>query len=505
MAETLYEAFAATASRMPERTVVFCGEEEATYRRILQEAEAIASALVREFQVGPGDRVAIWMPNSVAFVSALFGIWQAGGIAVPINSFYKPAEAGYVLSNSESKVLISSKETFGERVAATTAMLTPSPAVFWVQELPNIVSQSIEGYRAVQSEQPAALIYTSGTTGRPKGAMLSHGNLLANVESCRSALRLQEDDRFGLVLPMFHSFMLTVGLLLPLLSGVPTVILRSLSPLRNAMEELHRRGVSVLPVMPQFFAAMAHAPVPETHRLRCCISGSAPLPIRILQDFEAAYGVPLLEGYGLSEASPVVSVNPINGVRKVGSIGLPIPGVEVTIRDDAGKILPPYQVGELWVRGPNVMLGYWKNEEATAKALREGWLLTGDLGYLDEEGYIYITDRKKDLILVRGNNVYPREIEEWIYQFPGVKDAAVIGEPDPSRGEHPVAFIEPADPQNPPDLQALASFLRERLADYKLPRRYEIIPQHPRNATGKILKTVLREQTRPSSRESLRG
>ncbi len=211
----------------------------------------------------------------------------------------------------------------------------------------------------------------------------------------------------------------------------------------------------------------------------------------MLKDFEAKFSIPLIEGYGLSEASPVVAKNPIHGVRKPGSIGLPIPHVEMSIQDESGKILGAGEIGEICVRGGNVMLGYWNHPEETAKVIRDGWLLTGDVGYRDADGYYYITDRKKDMLLVNGNNVYPREIEEVIYQFPGVKEAAVIGVPDPRRGEQPVAFVVAAEGQTV-DEKALVQFIRGKLADYKMPKQVVLMPALPRNALGKVLKTELR-------------
>jgi long-chain acyl-CoA synthetase len=340
------------------------------------------------------------------------------------------------------------------------------------------------------------LIYTSGTTGRPKGAMLTHGNLLHNVESCRIVLQTVEHDRFAVLLPMFHSYMLTVGLLLPLLVGGSVVLVKSLHPVRNAIQELFARQATVLPAIPQFYRSLANADIEPPLPMRICISGSAPLPVQVLKDFEKKFGIPLIEGYGLSEASPVVAKNPLDRTRKPGSIGLPIPDVEMSVQNDAGQMLGPGEIGEICVRGENVMLGYWNQPEETAEAFRGDWLLTGDVGYRDEDGYYYITDRKKDMLLVNGNNVYPREIEEVIYGFPGIKEVAVVGWPDSRRGEQPVAFVVAAEGATV-DPEALLAFIRTRLADYKVPRRVIPATALPRNATGKILKTVLREQNPP--------
>jgi len=338
----------------------------------------------------------------------------------------------------------------------------------------------------------AVIIYTSGTTGRPKGAMLSHGNLLANVNSCRIVLSAVQDDRFVVLLPMFHSFMLCVGVFLPMLVGGSSVLIKSLHPPKNVILEIMHRQATILPAIPQFFRTLANAQAPADLPLRICISGGAPLPAEILREFNEKMPIPLLEGYGLSEASPVVSMNPLAGPWKAGSIGKPIPDVEITVQNDDGEKLGSGETGEICVRGSNVMQGYWNQPEETAKALRHGWLLTGDIGHCDADGYYYITDRKKDMLLVNGINVYPREIEETIYKFPGVKEAAVIGVPDARRGEQPIAFVS-ANEGTRLDEKAIQHFVREKLADYKVPRRVIVLTGLPRNATGKILKTQLKQ------------
>jgi len=288
---------------------------------------------------------------------------------------------------------------------------------------------------------------------------------------------------------------LTVGMLLPLLVGGSIVLVKSLHPVRNVLQEIIQRQATILPAIPQFYRSMANASIHPHLPLRVCISGSAPLPAQVLKEFEAKFHVPLIEGYGLSEASPVVTKNPLDRTRKAGSIGLPIPDVEVSIQDESGRKLGANEIGEVCVRGGNVMLGYWRKPEETAKVMRHGWLLTGDIGYRDAEGYYYITDRKKDMLLVNGINVYPREIEEVLYQFPGVKEAAVIAKPDARRGEQPVAYVAPNE-GTVLDEKILQQFVRRKLADYKVPRQVVFLAALPRNTTGKILKTTLREMLR---------
>ena len=497
----LATAFAAGAEKHGRKTAVFWGDAEYSFEQLHGQSLCLARRLHNELGVRPGERVGLWLKNSPEFISAIFGVLSAGGVVVPLNNFLKPDEVAYILADAGANVLITEAAT-ADAQAHLSAKL-PALKFFHIDELARTPSPAaLEPALAPRTEADLAfIIYTSGTTGRPKGAMLSHGNLLCNVASCRQVLEAVALDRFVVLLPMFHSFMLCVGILLPMTTGCSVVLVRSLHPPKNVIQEIIAREATILPAIPQFFRALANAAVPPNIPLRICISGAAPLPGEILKEFTEKFPIPLIEGYGLSEASPVVALNPIRGPWKAGSIGVPIPGVEISVQDDAGAILPESQTGEICVRGGNVMLGYWNQPEETAKALRNGWLLTGDVGHRDKDGYFYVTDRKKDMLLVNGINVYPREIEEIIYQFPGVKEAAVIGQPDPRRGEQPVAFVAPADGMTIEE-KALVQFVRSRLADYKVPRRITVLPALPRNATGKILKNALRQLAQPASPDS---
>ncbi|HVV01119.1 MAG TPA: long-chain fatty acid--CoA ligase [Verrucomicrobiae bacterium] len=485
-------AFAETARRLNDKAAIIYGARRFSYSDLLATSRAAADRLRTEFHVKPGDRVGLWLKNCPEFIPALFGVLELGAVAVPINNFLKPPEVSYIIADAGIDTLLSD-----------STLAAQFPAL--VADKPSLRRLEVESLAECTAPEPfsppeaalaesglAVLIYTSGTTGRPKGAMLSHGNLLHNVESCRRVLDATEADRVAVLLPMFHSYMLTVGILLPLLVGGSIVLAKSLTPARNLLQEILENRTTILPAIPQFYRSMLSAPLPAPLPIRLCVSGAAPLPAQVLKEFEEKFHIPLIEGYGLSEASPVVTKNPLDGRRKAGSIGLPIPNVEVSIQDETGRMLPPMEVGEVCVRGGNVMHGYWKRPEETAKVMRDGWLLTGDVGYRDAEGYYYITDRKKDMLLVNGINVYPREIEEILYQFPGVKEAAVIGKPDARKGEQPIAFVAPNDGAALDD-KAIQQFLRERLADYKLPKKIVQLASLPRNATGKILKTTLRE------------
>jgi long-chain acyl-CoA synthetase len=485
-------AFAASAQKQPDKIALYWGESEFSYAALLAQSGAVAAALTGKFGVKPGDRVGLWLKNRPEFVPAVFGVLGAAAVLAPINNFFKPDEVNFILQDGGIDVLIT-EEDLAVHVPALLAA-RPQLKVFKVEDFAALPSSILQPRPSCSEKDLAVIIYTSGTTGRPKGAMLSHGNLLHNVESCRIILETVREDRMAVLLPLFHSYMLTVGIFLPLLVGGTMVLVQSLNQPRQILQEMLARQATILPAIPQFYRTLVGLPASIQLPFRICISGSAPLPVQVLKDFEGKFGIPLLEGYGLSEASPVVSKNPIHGVRKPGSIGRPIPNVEMSVQDEAGKMLGVGEVGEICVRGGNVMLGYWNNPDETAEAIRNGWLLTGDVGHRDADGYYYITDRKKDMLLVNGINVYPREIEEIIHQYPGVKEAAVIGVPDSRKGEQAVAFVVAVEGQAL-DGKAILQHVRNKLADYIVPKKVVFKAILPRNATGKVLKTALRQQS----------
>ena len=504
-------AFAESVQKNSQKVGLYWGEREYSYGELWHLATFLSERLRGGYGVKPGDHVGLWLKNCPEFIPSVFGILQAGAVVVPINNFLKADEVNFILGDAGIDVLVTDAELGTHHRALEAAR--PHLKLFRIEQM-EANAQEIKN-RAAEGAMPksgvhspvaepqypprpertesdlAMIIYTSGTTGKPKGAMLSHGNLLHNVESCRIVLQTVAADRFAVLLPLFHTYMLTCGLLLPLLIGGSIVLVKSLHPVRNVLQEIIQRQATVLPAIPQVFRSMVNAPIPVSLPLRICISGSAPLPGQILKEFEAKFHIPLIEGYGLSEASPVVTKNPLDRTRKAGSIGLPIPNVEVSIQDDTGRELGTGEIGEVCVRGGNVMLGYWKQPAETAKVLRNGWLLTGDVGYRDHEGYYYITDRKKDMILVNGINVYPREVEEVLYQFPGVKEAAVVGMRDSRKGEQPVAYVVPNDGAVI-DEKALRHFLRRKLANYKIPQQADAPFRPPPELHRKILKTTLR-------------
>jgi long-chain acyl-CoA synthetase len=354
---------------------------------------------------------------------------------------------------------------------------------------------STEGFEGVADENASStFLYTSGTTGKQKAAMLTHKNLVVNSEQCYVALQARPDDVYMCVLPMFHVFAFTACILMPLYSGATVSILESFQP-KEVIETLLKDEITIFMGVPSMYVVLLEAGKKNITfpKLRLAVSGGAALPVEIYRQGREIMKLPIVEGYGLTEASPAVSFNPPDGIQKEGSIGLSLPGVEVKIFDEADKELPAGEVGELVIRGANVMLGYYNQPDETLKALRNGWLHTGDLAKKDEEGYIYIVDRKKDMVIVAGLNVYPREVEEVIYQFPKVKEAAVIGLADKLRGEYVKAFVVLKEGEECHSKELLR-FMSEKLAAYKLPRHIAFVESLPKNSTGKIMKRILKEQ-----------
>lgn len=483
-------AFRECAQKHAPKIAIFFGEKEIPYASLLAESEKIGAHLKGHFSVKPGDRVGLWLKNCPEFPMAVFGILLADAVVVPINNFLKPGEVGHILNDGGIDLIITDAELAAHE--KELAAVRPGLQVLRVEEFAGLNEPSGPLNPVRPGEDLAVIIYTSGTTGKPKGAMLSHGNLLHNVNSCRIVLSMVEDDSFAVILPLFHTYMMTVGIFLPFSMGGSIVLVKSLHPPRAMLQEILSRRPTILPAVPSFYRMLLGATLPPRIPIRIFISGSAPLPMQTLREFEEKFHVPLIEGYGLSEASPVVSKNPLRGAHKPGSIGIPIANVEMSVQDNEGRMLGTGETGEICVRGGNVMMGYWNQPEETKKVFRNGWLLTGNVGHRDADGYYYITDRKKDMLIVNGINVYPREIEEVIYHFPGVKEAAVIGVPDERRGEQPLAFVAAVEGQTI-DETALLQFIRGQLADYKMPKQVVLLPALPKNATGKILKTELRK------------
>lgn len=464
--------------------------------------DRVAAGLA-ERGIGPGDRVGLYCVNSDAFALAYFGILKAGATVVPVNLLLNPKEVAYILNDAGVKGLI----YFEAFVDAAKQMKSQVPSLRFqvciggsnlLKDVPFtelLSSAAPTPQPTVAAESLAAILYTSGTTGHPKGAMLSHGNLAANVNSIRQALQLEPGrDVLLCALPMFHAFAATVCMIFPLTNGCTVVPVPKFDPAVVA-DLIEAHGVTVFPAVPSMFNVMLRLPdnaVPKLASLKYAVSGGAAMPMEIMRQFEAKFGKLIYEGDGPTECSPVTCVNPIGGKRKPASVGLPVPDVEMKIVDDHGQEVPHGTVGEIVVRGPNVMKGYWNQPAETAASFFGEWFRTGDLGTEDDDGYFCIVDRKKDLVIVNGMNVYPRVVEEVLYQHPAVREVAVVGQPDELHGEVPVGYVALKDGATATP-EELRRFCRDNLGRYEVPRQIHLLPALPKNAAGKIMKRELRK------------
>jgi long-chain acyl-CoA synthetase len=448
---------------------------------------------VQEKGIKKGDRVLLICQNSPEFVISYLGIIRAGATVIPLNITLTPEEIKYIIKDAQAKLVVV-HEKIVEAVASKLKLDFSKQINIELTVINKGFIDTIKELPPSDNEERAeiaAFLYTSGTTGYPKGAMLTHENLISNVKSLQKIVKLNEKDNMLCVLPMFHSFAWTTSVILPLYAGSKVTIKSTFKP-REIIEAIAKEKATIFCGAPAMYTVLIQAGSVQAFKtLRFVVSGGSSLPEKILASFEEKFDVPLVEGYGLSEASPVVIMNPIEGVRKPGSIGLPLPDVDVKLVDEDLNEVKKGEIGEIAVKGPNVMKGYFNMPEETKNTLVDAWLLTGDMGKKDEDGYYYIIDRKKELIVVSGFNVYPKEVESVIYNYPGVKECAVIGVPDEARGEIVKALIV-SEENEEIDIKDIKQYLKERLAPYKRPKTIEITDDLPKNATGKIMKRLLK-------------
>jgi len=449
------------------------------------------------------EMVALMLGNSPDFVRSFFGIIRAGGVVVPLNPLYKGEEIIYMLNDASVTFLVTSPallpliQRVWEKVPSLRqVIITGGERAENIIPLKQLLEQPGDPLdAATKPEDIAACLFTSGTTGKPKGALLSHGNLIFDAQAATARVEFRHEDRHLCVLPMFHSFALTATVLCPFYTGGSMAIIPSFGS-GLVLEMIRSKKLTVFCGIPSMYAAMLPAlenvNSADLQSLRLFVSGGAPMPAEIMQKFEKKYGIVILEGDGPTETSPVSYVNPPS-LRKIGSVGPPLDGVRVSILDDNEMKLPADEIGEICIQGPNVMQGYLNQPEATAETMKGGWLHTGDLGKMDQDGYVYILDRKKDMIIVGGINVYPREIEECLYRHPKVSQAAVIGVPEDLHGEIPVAIIV-LKPEEGADPREFILHCRKSLANYKCPRRVMFVESLPMTATGKVDKKRLRKE-----------
>ncbi|MPY35511.1 long-chain fatty acid--CoA ligase [Streptomyces adustus] len=474
-----------------DRIAVRQDDTTLTYAQ-LDDASARLASLLRDRGVRPGDRVALVMPNVSLFPVVYYGILRAGAAVVPMNPLLKAREAAFTLRDSGARAVLV-HPLFAEEVAKAATEVGAECLVTDAEVFDGLLRAAEPMAEVVEraADDTAVILYTSGTTGTPKGAELTHRNLLSNAVTTRETLiRIRPDDVLFGGLPLFHAFGQTCALNAAVSAGATLTLLPRFEPAR-ALEIMHRDRVTVFLGVPTMYTALLQTGVPAGHDLsplRVAISGGASLPVEVLHGFERDFDVTVLEGYGLSETSPVAVFNPPDRPRKAGSIGLPIRGVEVRLVADDGSTVAPGEVGEIAIRGENVMKGYWNRPEATEDAVRGGWFHSGDLARVDEDGYYFIVDRKKDLIIRGGYNVYPREIEEVLYEHPAVAEAAVVGVPHQVHGEEIAAVVTLRQDGADTSADALRDFVKERVAAYKYPRIVTFTDALPKGATGKILK-----------------
>jgi len=479
-----------TTAKHPD--VIACKLDDAAFNYgLLDQASARVCTMLKSKGIGPGDRVGIMLPNVPYFPAVYYGALRAGAVVVPMNVLLKGREVGYYLSDAGVKVHFAwhgfmEAAQAGAEEAGGVEIVPVKPG-----EIEGLIfeHEPDDDVAERDGEDTGVILYTSGTTGKPKGAELTHANLGRNAECAVGLVDIHVGDVIFAGLPLFHSFGQTCTMNAAILAGATITLLPRFDP-GKALEILQRDNCTAFEGVPTMYGALLNHPDRASYdvsALRMCVSGGASLPVEILRGFEQAFGCKVLEGYGLSETSPIASFNHPDRERKPGSIGTPIIGVEMKAVDDAGEEVAAGEIGEILIKGHNVMKGYWNNSEATAESIKDGWFASGDMAKVDDDGYFFIVDRKKELIIRGGYNVYPREVEEVLYEHPAVLEAAVLGVPDPELGEEVAAAVSLKIGYEV-DAEELKAFVKERIASYKYPRKIWFVDDLPKGPTGKILK-----------------
>ena len=497
------ELFRQSARAYPNHVAIRYPDREVKFHTLDALSDRVSAAL-SNMQVGKGDKVGLYGVNSDAFIISYLGIIKCGATVVPINVLMNPKEVAWVLNDAEAGVLLYDGlfadvvATFSESVPALREKIQiggcreHDGVHEWEVFLENSLPVPAPGFNT--AEDVVAILYTSGTTGKPKGAMLTHRNLAANTASVYQAMKLKPgEDTFLVVLPLFHSFAATAGMLTPLLYGSTMSPLPRFEP-STVADTIEAVEATIFLGVPSMYTLLLRLPdeaVAKLSSLRFCISGGSAMPVEVLNQFEEKFGKLIYEGDGPTECSPVTCVNPIGAERRIGSVGLPIPGVKMSIRDDDMRDIANGEIGEICCSGDSMMKGYWNRPDETKEVFHGKWLKTGDLGYRDLDGYYYIVDRKKDMIIVNGMNVYPSVIEEVLYAHPAIHEAAVVGEPDRLHGEVPVAYLSLNGGQKL-DADMAKKHCAESLGRHEIPKKFIFLDELPKNATGKILKRELR-------------
>lgn len=511
--QSLPEMLVETVKKYPNHPALYFFGQEISYTKLGELAGAFASCLQQDgFE--KGDRAAIMLPNCPQYIISYYGILQTGGIVTQVNPMYTSNELEYILRDSGAKVIVIYEPLLPvlKQIIANTSVKRVITVNFEGKEAVDEFSIDFASFlKSVKkpptpvmiqaSEDVAVLQYTGGTTGRSKGAMLTHRNLLANVIQCYEYFKDEikpGQDRMLTVIPLFHVYGMTSCMNLAIYTGALNILLPRFE-IEEVLQTIKERKPTSFPGVPTMYIALINHPKVNEYGLdsiSICNSGSAPMHVELMRTFEEKTGAKILEGFGMSESSPTTHCNPAFGPRKPGSVGIGVPSTDYKIVDlgDGIKELKPGEIGELIIKGPQVMKGYWNMPEETANTLRDGWLYTGDIAYMDEDGYVYIVDRKKDMIIASGYNIYPRDVEEVIYQHPAIKEAVVVGVPDAYRGETVKAVVVLKEGQQVSE-DELISFCREKLAAFKVPRIVEFRSELPKTSVGKILRRKIREES----------
>lgn len=487
----------------PNRRAVICGDDgrEFTWTEYNQLINRFCNGL-RKLGVAKGDRVGIYLPNGPEYLIAFFGAMRLGAIALPFNILYKSGEISYILNNSRAKVVVGAAQETKQNIlsirnelSSLEQVITYGEPVEGTIDLYTLISENSDEFETVDCDEEdiCAMMYTSGTTGRPKGVMLTHRNFVTKAALNGVAEQISEQDIFMTAAPYSHIY-ITVTLLGPLYVGASVLSMARFHP-EKTLELLSKYRVTHYAGVPTMYIFMLKSYSPDKYdlsawRYKQCAASS--MPPEIFKQVEETFGVGVVEYYGSTETGATVTYNRC-GHSKVGSIGLTAPGYSIKIADDQGNELPVGEVGEILVKGPGIFKGYWEMPEATKEAFKDGYFCTGDLAYRDEEGYLFLVDRKKDMILCGGYNVYPREVEDIVYQNPKILECAVISEKDPARGEVPALYAVLKDGEKMTE-DEMIDYCKQKMASYKVPRFVYFIDEIPKSATGKIMKRLLKEK-----------
>ena len=494
----LLELFMKGAHLDPARPVVIDEGVELSYKNLLRASKGLGAFLRG---VTRKDAVGVFLPTCKEFAISYMAVLMAGKKALPLNILMSPEDIDFVATDAGLDTIVTSRK-FLKIMEREEAIARAVPNVVCLEDVAGTKWKKLKLLargafyrpRIAGDDEVATLLYTSGTTGRPKGVCLTHRNMVSNIEACIDAVKYTPDDVVVQMLPLFHTFALTVTMGVPLASGATSVAMKRFQP-DPILDAMERHGCTFLIAIPSMYRVLVRSQRQKPRdvgALRCAISGGEPLPAELREGFEEVFGIKLLDGYGLTETSPVVSFN-LPGANRPGSVGTPLEGIEVRIADEENEVRATGEVGEIQVKGPNVMAGYHERPEETAAVFAPGgWFRTGDMGRLDDDGYLWITGRKKEMMIVGGENVFPAEIENVLLRHPAVADVGVIGVPDKRRGECPKAFVV-LDENEKATRDELLRFAREKLSVCKVPREIEFRDDLPKAPTGKVMRRLLRE------------